>query len=112
MSDEDFDFSEPWDIFADEDKPWTDLDRLAKWNEKLGTQAELGDAFGCHPSTISYWLDKIDDSKPDEAAEEIDCLQCGGDTPGFNLICDDCLDQLREDGRGLEEAPSSESVSV
>jgi hypothetical protein len=100
---DDFNYDEPWAMFADEDEPWKDLDRLLKWEEKLDTQAELGDAFGCSPSTISYWLDKArDNPEVGDGGEDIECRDCGGETPGQNVICDDCLDKLRHEDSKAE----------
>lgn len=93
---EEYDFSEPWPMYADEEKPWTDFDRLETLREKMGTQAEIGDALGCHPSTISDWLQKLDAKKEQEAREtESPCELCSDDCPGKNDACGDCLSALR-----------------
>jgi hypothetical protein len=94
MADE-FDFTEPWDIFADENQPWKDLDRLLELDEKMETQNEVADALGCSPSTISYWLQKARDSREAGLDQDNPCFYnevCGNEAPGPNNgACDDCL---------------------
>lgn len=97
---QDLSYDEPWPMFADEDEPWKDLDRLLKWEAKMDTQMELGDAFGCSPSTISYWLDKArDEVDPEYDDEELRCeyfAVCGNhmDHPSSG-VCTVCLDLMR-----------------
>jgi hypothetical protein len=103
-SDSEYDYSEPWSMFAGEEQPWKNLNRLLKWDEKMDTQKEMGDAFGCSPSTISYWLQKAK-SDPNVHLEDgsgIQCERCDGETPGHNVICNDCLDGVRDRDAGAE----------
>lgn len=97
---QDLSYDEPWPMFADEEEPWKDLDRLLKWEEKMDTQMELGDAFGCSPSTISYWLDKArDEVEPEYDDEELQCNYfevCGNLAASPKMgVCDVCLDVMR-----------------
>lgn len=97
---DDLNYDEPWAMFKDEEEPWKDLNRLLDWEERLDTQMELGDAFGCSPSTISYWLDKArDEVEPEYDDEERQCEYfsvCGNlmDHPSSG-VCTVCLDLMR-----------------
>lgn len=98
---EDPNYDDPWPMYADEEEPWKDLERLLKLEQKMETQMEMGSALGCTPSTISYWLSKAHDD-PDihlEDGADIFCENCDGETPRFETICPDCLDDLRERDR-------------
>lgn len=111
---QDLSYDEPWDMFAEEEEPWKDLDRLLEWEGKLDTQMELGDAFGCSPSTISYWLDKAkDEVEPEYDDEELHCRYhdvCGNLCPGLkNGICDVCLDLARHNSRSKKIDPADSS---
>jgi hypothetical protein len=111
---QDLSYDEPWDMFAEEEHPWKDLDRLLEWEGKLDTQMELGDAFGCSPSTISYWLDKAkDEVEPEYDDEELHCRYhdvCGNLAPGpKNHICRVCLDLARHNSGAKEIDPDDSS---
>lgn len=99
MGDSDLDFSEPWDLYDDEEEPWKDRERILELEKKMDTQVEIGDALGCTPSTISYWLRKFHDEEEDVVGEGIECRDCGAETAGRCKICDGCLDNLRERDR-------------
>jgi len=96
-----YDFSEAWQMFQGEKEPWKDLDRLLKWEQKLDTQQEMADAFGCSPSTISYWLGKARTERRRQRLEAGElCVRCEeNETPGgidsANRICDACLEEVR-----------------
>jgi len=97
MSDDEYDYSEPWPMFADEDEPWKDFDRLDRLEGQMDTQKEMAAALGCSPSTISYWLGKkADEYDPEPTEEQLKCDYyevCGNETPGPNNgLCDLCLD--------------------
>lgn len=100
MSEIEYDYSEPWQMFAGEEKPWTDLERVLRLDDKMDTQKEMGDALGCHPSTVSTWLQKAKKSRDVSLdSEEQDCMNwevCGNQAPtGRMVICDSCLDLVR-----------------
>lgn len=117
---QDLSYDDPWPMFSDEEEPWKDLERLLKWEQKMDTQMELGDAFGCSPSTISYWLDKAkDEVEPDPDEEDLHCEfhdVCDNLAPGVNnSLCIVCLDLARHnqgelpDGVPMEEYDDRES---
>jgi len=100
MSETDYDYESAWPMYSNEDEPWKNLERLLKLEEKMETQQEMGDALGCTPSTISYWLDKARDEveiEPDEEELHCDYFEvCGNLTPGVNNgNCTVCLDLVR-----------------
>jgi len=118
MSKTEHDYTEPWPIFQDEDEPWKDMDRLLKWEDKMDTQMELGDAFGCSPSTISYWLGKArDEVEPEWSDKELQCDHfevCGNLAPGpNNATCIVCLDLMRHNSRdsGLDPGESDDMTA-
>jgi hypothetical protein len=97
---DDCDFDEPWPLYADEDEPWKDYERLLKLDAKFTYQYEVADALGTSPSTISYWLGKAkDEYQPEPDDERLKCDRfeaCGNQTPGPNNgLCDVCLDLAR-----------------
>lgn len=99
---DDCNFDEPWDIFADEDEPWKDLERLLKLDEKLDHQYEIADALGTSPSTISYWMDKAKEKRRQERLEAGTlCQVCeDAEVPGAGEACADCLDAARSADAG------------
>jgi len=112
MSD-DYDYSEPWPMFADEDRPWTDFDRLYRLREKMDTQKEMASALGCTPSTISTWLSKLPDRyQPEPDDESLKCEYwdvCYNTTPApRNGLCDTCLVLCRQTGHDGADAPMEE----
>lgn len=113
----DLSYDEPWPMFSDEDEPWKDLERLLKWDGKMDTQKEMGDAFGCTPSTISYWLNKArDEVEPEYDDEELQCSHfevCGNLGPSpVNGICTVCLDLMRHNQSAKDIDPGeSEDVT-
>lgn len=90
--------SSPWDLYADEDEPWTDLERLLKLEEKFDYQYEIAHVLGTSPSKISYWLDKAH-NEVDIEPEETECTYheiCGNNSlGGKTTMCDECLDLVR-----------------
>jgi transposase-like protein len=108
MPTDSYDYTKPWALFQGEKEPWKDLDRLLEYYEKLDTQKAVGDAFGCTPSTISYWLEKAREQRREERRTAgVLCQRCEdaevpGGTNAANDICNRCLDELRARDR---EAP-------
>lgn len=101
---EDCDFEEPWPMFADEDEPWKDLDRLLKLDDRMDYQYEIADALGTSPSSISYWLDKAKEKRRQERLEEGTlCQVCEeAEVPGGGSTCGSCLDDARDADAGID----------
>lgn len=111
---EDLSFEEPWPMYDDEDEPWKDKDRLYKLRKQMDTQAEIGDALGCSPATISYWLKKFrkEDRVDEVDDEDLKCRYfsvCGNELIGRNNgVCELCIDLARKADRdGLDLADRS-----
>ena len=102
----------PWPIFADDDEPHKDFERLLKLERRFDYQYEIAHVLGVDASKISYWLQKAHEWNEQKAIEEGGtCARCGTDTIGKAAMCPDCLDAVRDAGRGhdLPEEIRSES---
>lgn len=115
MSDDEFDYDEPWPLFADEDEPWKDRERLFRLLNEMPTQKHVGDALGCSPSTIGYWKGKFEDQIVAEAIDEDSKCEyydvCENETPGgLGEICDLCLDLARKASHG-DVGPHSDDAA-
>lgn len=104
MSSTEHDYTEPWAVFQDEDEPWKNRSRLFKLLDQMETQAEVGDALGCTPTTISYWKNKYEEEIREEITDEdMRCPHfetCGNEMPSpRNGICNLCLDLVRRADR-------------
>lgn len=92
----------PWGIYADEEEPWKDLERLLKLDEKFDYQYEIAHVLGTTPATISYWMGKAHEHRREEALKAgALCKRCeDAETPGGgktgNELCVECLSELRD----------------
>ena len=95
-----------------DDEPWKDRNTLrGLYHGDDLTQGEIAEHFNGQghdvaPSTISYWMNKLeietthsdyssDSTNEDQDFHEEPCVHCGDDVPANNLICNDCLDEVR-----------------
>lgn len=87
----------PWPIYEDEDEPWKDKKRLLKLEERFDFVYEIAHVLGTTTSTVSYWLNKAreDQDVHLERGDNVICNECGGETPLFETICPECLNELR-----------------
>lgn len=100
----------PWPIYANEDEPWKDYERLLKLEEKFKYQYEIAHVLGTTPATISYWMQKAhDEYVPEVSDEDLKCEYfevCHNETPHpNNSLCVGCIGLLRhntsEHGDGI-----------
>lgn len=102
----------PWPMYADEEEPWTDHERMLKLAEQFSYQYEIAHVLDCTPSRVSYWMEKAENNwKPKLADEEFECRYfkvCGYETPNSDSLCPTCLSLVRHndsaDGFDPDEA--------
>lgn len=99
------------------DEPYKDQATLKRLYHQEGlTQAEIGHELGVNSSTISTWMDKLNvatgsqEDLPRVHNGDVPCQRCGEPTPGNNLQCGECLDEIRENDRVTENAHTTEVV--
>lgn len=90
----------PWPMYADEEEPWKDHERMLKLDAKFDYQYEIAHVLGTTGSTVSYWLKKAKENyTPEVTDEDLKCEYfevCHNETPGPNNgCCDNCLAIVR-----------------
>lgn len=86
----------------DDGEPWHNRERLQSlYHDDDLDQSEIAAELDTTASTISYWMNKLGVNTSHTShsgrrrTEDVVCRQCGGETPGANLVCDDCLELVR-----------------
>lgn len=86
----------------DDGEPWHDRERLQSlYHDEDLDQSEIAERLDTTATTISYWMNKLGVNTSHTThsnrhrTTEQNCRQCNGETPGSNLVCDECLRLLR-----------------
>lgn len=88
-------------------KPWRGKEKLrdalegADWDYQ-----QAAEELGCTPPTVARWEEKHEIKREQKQERQVyeECQRCGGDTPGpYNGLCNDCLDEVREQDSNMVE---------